>query len=181
MDIFKERRSIRKFKNQKIALDDLKYIADCGRLAPSGANTQPLKFYILTKDTKSIFECTKWAGAIDWNPTFEESPDAYIAILVDTDIKSNCDIDVGIAGTAMTYAAESIGISSCWLGAIDREKLTQILNLPENLKLSHLIGFGYADQRSVEVAFLDSTKYKMDENGVIYVPKRSFEEVVTIK
>ena len=184
MDIFKERRSIRKFRQEKISPELLDYIADCGRLAPSGANLQPLQFCIITEKVKEIFPHTKWAGYLpEWSPTENEAPVAYIAIIGDKSIKENGDfeLDAGIAGTAMTYAAESKGISSCWLASIDRPKISEILGLFENQKLLYLIGFGYKDQESNYCDMSDGIKYTMDENGNITVPKRTFKSVVSYK
>lgn len=182
MEIFTKRRSVRKFKSSLVNYADLKHIADCGRLAPSPANLQPLKFHIITKKSAEIFEQVKWAGYLpDWNPDPEDAPPAYIAILGDTDIKQNgeFELDAGIAGCAMTFAAESLGLSSCWLGAINREKISEILKLSENLKLLYVIAFGYAAQESEAVPFDGSIKYTMDENGKIHVPKRAFNDVIT--
>lgn len=184
MDIFKERRSIRRFTQEKISPELLDYIADCGRLAPSAANMQPVKLCIITEKAKEIFPLTKWAGYLpDWSPSPNESPVAYIAIIGDTDIKANGDfeLDAGIIGAAMTYAAESKGISSCWLGAIDRKEISKLLELKENYKLLYLIGFGYKNQESSMTDMSDSIKYTMDEKGKITVPKRSFKSVVSYK
>ncbi len=183
MDIFTKRRTVRKFKNTVIDIEKLKYIADCGRLAPSPANLQPLRFHIITKKSSEIFNHVKWAGYLpDWNPSSADAPPAYIAITGDTDIKQNgeFELDAGIAGCAMTYAAESIGISSCWLGAIDRAKISEIIGLPETLKLLYVIAFGYANQESTPEAFDGSVKYTMDEQGKIHVPKRNAADIITI-
>jgi len=182
MDIFKERRSIRKFTQEKISPELLDYIADCGRLAPSGANLQPVKLCIITEKVKEIFPHTKWAGYLpDWSPSEDEAPTAYIAIIGDSDIKPNGDfeLDAGIVGTAMTYAAESKDISSCWLGSIDRPEISKILSLKENEKLLYLIGFGYKDQESTMTDNSQTVKYTMDEKGKITVPKRSFKDIVS--
>ena len=50
MDLFKaieKRRSIRKFKPEPVAKDDLKKILEAGRLAPSGGNRQPWYFIVV--------------------------------------------------------------------------------------------------------------------------------------
>ena len=40
IDVIKKRRSVRKFeKGKRISVESLKRIVDCGRWAPSGANT----------------------------------------------------------------------------------------------------------------------------------------------
>lgn len=186
MDIFKERRSIRSFRQSKLKKEDLDYIADCARVAPSGANLQPIKFCIITEKAAEIFPFVKWAGYLpEWTPKKDEAPTAYIAILGDKNIKSdNFELDAGITGAAIVYSAESRGISSCWLGAIDRGKISELLGLSENLKLLYLIALGEANQESEEIPMddekseKDRVKYEMDEKGKVFVPKRSFAETV---
>lgn len=186
MDIFKERRSIRSFKDEALKKEDLDYIADCARLAPSAANLQPLKLCVVTEKAAEVFEYTKWAGYLEaWNPKKDEAPPAYIALLGDLSVKSDgFDLDAGIAGAAVCYAAQSLGISSCWLGAIDRKKISELLELSSDLKLLYLIALGKANQKSFVCSLCEETdkkeavKYKMNDEGVVFVPKKSFESTV---
>jgi len=46
-DLILKRRTIRRFKQQQIDEALLKKIANAGRLAPSGANLQPLEFVVI--------------------------------------------------------------------------------------------------------------------------------------
>lgn len=186
MDIFKERRSIRSFKGEPLKKEDLDYIADCARLAPSAANLQPIKFCIVTEKAEEIFEYTKWAGYLpNWNPKKSEAPPAYIALLGDLSVKSDgFDLDAGICGAAVCYAAQSKGISSCWLGAIERDKIAETLELSKDLKLLYLIALGVAKQKSCAVPLCENldakeaVKYKMNEEGVVFVPKKNFDSAV---
>ena len=59
IDIIKKRRSVRKFeKGKTISVESLKRIVDCGRWAPSGANTQCFDFVVIN-DKKMINKTTK--------------------------------------------------------------------------------------------------------------------------
>ena len=59
IDIIKKRRSVRKFeKGKTISVETLKRIVDCGRWAPSGANTQCFDFVVIN-DKKMINKTTK--------------------------------------------------------------------------------------------------------------------------
>ncbi len=183
-DIFKNRRSIRKFKRRDIDKNILNYIADAARLAPYPANLQPVKLCIVREKADEVFGCIKWAGYLpDWAPEKSEAPATYIAILGDRDIKKNeeFELEAGIAGTAISFAAEKCGVSSCWLGAIDRAKISGILDLPDNLKLMYVIALGYADQESEAYDSNETVRYSMDSNGKIHVPKRDFNSVVFYK
>ena len=59
IDVVKKRRSVRKFeKGKTISFESLKRIVDCGRWAPSGANTQCFDFVVIN-DKKMINKTTK--------------------------------------------------------------------------------------------------------------------------
>ena len=58
-EVIKKRRSVRKFEPGKtVSKDTLKRIVDCGRWAPSGANTQCFDFIVI-KDKEMINSTTK--------------------------------------------------------------------------------------------------------------------------
>lgn len=52
-DVFKNRRSIRKFKNISISHDTIESLINSARLAPSAKNRQPWKFMIVKDKTKN--------------------------------------------------------------------------------------------------------------------------------
>lgn len=182
-DAIKSRRSIRKFRQEPIPAEILMKLVDCARMAPYPMNLQPLKFAILSDEKllEEIYPCTRWAGFLeDGFPKEGERPTAYILMLGDTEIKKNSDfqVEVGAAGTTITLAAVEEGIASCWLGAINRDKIREILGIPENLTVLDLIALGYPAQESQAVPMVDGDfKYYMREE-TLQVPKRSLEEVL---
>lgn len=180
MDIFKERRSIRKFKKDSVPKEIIDYVIDCARLAPTGGNKQPLKYFVITKNAKNIFSYVKWASYLpEFNPSLDDAPPCYIAICADlNEKKDGFELDAGICGSVITYSAESKGISSCWLGAIDREKISETIKLPKDLKLLYLIALGYKAHESKTYDCDETIKYEADENEDFKVPKKSFESIV---
>ncbi len=48
MEVIKKRRSIRKYKSDPVSQEDIDYILEAARLAPSWANTQCWKFIVVT-------------------------------------------------------------------------------------------------------------------------------------
>ena len=178
-----KRRSIRKYKQDKIEESVLKKLVNAARMAPYGANLQPLKFCIVSDRnvTDQIFENTKWAAYIrpEGTPKKGEEPVAYIVILCDKDIKkTGYDTDAGIAGVSIILAAVEEGLGSCWLGAIDRENIRQILNIPQKYDIHSLIALGYPAEEPVAEDMDNSIKYYKDKNGVLHVPKRKLEDVI---
>ncbi len=178
------RRTIRKFKQTQIDTAELHELIDCARLAAYGANLQPLKFRTITDrgEVSKIFPHIKWAGYLpDGGPKEGEEPTAYVAVLGDTDIKTNgaFETDAGAAVTNMMLRATELSLGTCWLGAIDREKISSELNLPENLRLLYLLAVGVPMQESRACDMKNGdVKYFEDKDGVINVPKRSLEEII---
>ncbi len=183
MQAIKTRRSIRKFEQISISTEILIDVIDGARLAPYPANIQPLKFAVVNdiETTTAIFECTKWAGYLtDGAPKENEQPAAYIVILGDRNIKADGDFkcEVGIAGSHIVIGAMEYGVASCWIGAVKRDKVAEILKLPENLNVQDIVALGYPMQKSKSVEMTDNVKYYLDEKGILNVPKRSMDEII---
>ena len=117
MDVFsliKSRRTIRKFEQKPISEEQLKMYVDAARVAPSGANLQPLKYVIVQNAdmTDKLFPLLKWAGylAPDYNPKEDEKPTAYIVVCVDEEIrKSGFEQDAGAANQKGRNLFHSLG------------------------------------------------------------------------
>ena len=166
-EAIKNRRTIRKFEQKPVSKDDLIKLIDLTRYAAYGANLQPLKFAVMDNPDE-IYPLTRWAN---------ERPLHYIAILGDTSIKKNFETDAGAAITTMMLAAEEMGLATCWLGAIDRDKIKEMLKT--DYQVLYLLAVGYPAQKSKIIDIEDgSIKYFEDENGVINVPKRSLDEII---
>lgn len=178
-----KRRTIRKFKQEQIRTEILKKLVDAARVAPQGANMQPLKYVIVNEKVlvDELFPTTAWAGYIRpaGDPGQDERPVSYIVVLVDTDIKkAGYDVDAGAAVENLLLAACEEELGSCWLGAIDREKIKEILNIPEKYIIHTMIALGYPSEEPVTEDEKGTIKYYKDELGVLHVPKRKLEDIM---
>jgi coenzyme F420-0:L-glutamate ligase / coenzyme F420-1:gamma-L-glutamate ligase len=54
VDVFKHRRSIRKFQSRPVPLETIRDILDTARYAPSAHNAQPWRFLVLTETTAKL-------------------------------------------------------------------------------------------------------------------------------
>jgi nitroreductase len=129
---------------------------------------------------KKVFKATRWAGSLpDYTPSDNEAPTAYIAILLDKNIKESPGHDAGIAAMSISMVAFDEGIASCMLGGIDRVVLRMVLEVPEHLDILLLVALGYAAEKQIaDEAEGGNIKYWLDENGVIHVPKRPVNEIL---
>jgi len=183
-DTILSRRSIRRYKQKPIQFDILKRLVNAARLAPSGANLQPLEFIII-KDRKlceNIFETIGWAGYIKpkWTPKPEERPTAYIAIIVNNTSNPWYQRDVGLASANIVLTAEEAGIGSCILCKINKVQIKKILKIPDGKEVDSVISLGYKDEESVVEDLKDSVEYWRDENQILHVPKRKLTDILHI-
>ena len=183
-DIIVNRRTIRKFLQKPIPDELLEKYVNAGRLAPSAANRQPLKYKIVNSENivQKMLKMVKWAAYISpmGNPGKGEEPVAFIAVCADLNIrKDGYETDLGAAVQNIIISAEADGIGSCWMGAIDYGEITKLLGLSENLKLLCVVALGYKAEDPKEcLVENDNIKYYKDQDGILNVPKRSLEEVL---
>ena len=178
------RRSIRQFRQRPLAGAILRKLINAARLAPSAANLQPLEFIIIIdKDIGAkIFPCLKWAGYISpyGTPQPGKRPVAYIAVLVNEHRArpEYADYDVGAAAENILLAARGEGIGSCWLQAINRDKIKKILSISGDYRLDSIICLGYPAESPTIEQCKGSVKYWKDKAGTLHVPKRSVNQVI---
>ncbi len=175
------RRSIRKFKREKIKTEVLRELIDDARLAPSGANLQPVKYIAVNKPDicEKLFANIKWAGytAPLGVPGKDEAPAAYIAVIVDKTIRENGDNDASYAESNIVLSAWDKGIGSCIIGAFIKKEADKILTIGDTEYIHNLVALGYPAQESVYEDNDETVKYYLDENGNFHVPKRTADKV----
>jgi nitroreductase len=165
-------------------MNTLNELVNLGRLSASAANMQPLKYVMCCDPEKNaeIFSCLTWAAYLkDWpGPVEGERPAGYIVMLGDTSIAKDFWCDHGIAGQSILLGAREKGLAGCMLGAINREKLRDILNLGEHLKILLVLALGVPREEVVIEAVGEdgSIRYWRDGRGVHHVPKRSLQDII---
>lgn len=182
--LIRGRRSVRRFQQKKILLDQLDKYVDVARLAPSAANLQPLEYIIIHRPEhlNPVFETLKWAGYIRplGNPPEKERPVAYIVVLVNTEIKKKgYKKDIGAAIENIILCALADGVGSCWISSIEREHLALLLDIPPSHLISDVIALGYPNENPVAVEMTTgSIEYFKDEDGCLNVPKRNLNDIL---
>lgn len=177
------RRTIRQFKAVPISRPILEKIVNAARLAPSAANLQPLEYVVVDEEDtcQKIFPCLKWAAYISpqGNPKPGQEPVAYVVTLVNTMIREKgYEYDVGAAMENMILAAWGEGIGSCWIISIERDKVREILQIPDNYRIDAILSLGYPAEKPVVEELKDSCRYWKDESDTLHVPKRKLQTIV---
>lgn len=185
MDVYEaivKRRSIRRFKPKPIDPDVLEKLVNAARIAPSSANLQPLEYIIVNegKALSEVFSCLKWAGYIvpRRDPPEGKRPQAYIVVLVNTFISKVAQRDVGAAVENIILTAVEAGVSSCWLGAINRRRLREILKVPPQYRIDSVVALGYPDEAPLMEEATNSIKYYLNSNDCLHVPKRPLKKIL---
>ncbi len=132
-----ERRSIRRFLPKPVEEEKILKILEACRWAPSARNLQPWELIVIN-DREILKELAKLAP---YGSFISEAP---LAIAIITDPSSKWHI---IDGTLLTQnlmlAAWSLGLGTCWIGTMDREKAKEILGVPKEKHLLTVIPIGY--------------------------------------
>ena len=178
------RRSIRKFQQEPIAPELLRELVRLAALSPSGANLQPLKFCILSKPDlcEKFFNYTHWAGYLtNGAPREGERPTAYLLVLGDNEIRKHCELDAGIALGTIGLAAESMGLATCLIGALDREQIYHLLGLPKRYEIHVAVAIGRAAMQAETCEMHGGDVRYFYEGERFFVPKRPLSEVLLLE
>ena len=131
------RRSIKVYKNEQIKAEELQTILEAGKFAPSAMNEQPWHFTVvqnkevlqkITDVTKEVYEESgipayeQRAKVENFSP-FYNAP-TYIIVSADENALAP-QADSAAALGNLLIAAESLGIGSSWIHAIDFAHTTE--------------------------------------------------------
>ena len=184
-DLVARSRSFRRFDEEvAVTITILRELVDLARLSPSGANRQPLKFYLATEPAlnERIFPCLGWAGYLkEWDgPEEGERPTGYVVILGDKEISQNFGVDHGIAAQSIMLGAAERELGGCIIASIDRDRLREALELNERYEILLVLALGKPAETVVvePVGEEGEIKYWRDEEGIHHVPKRELEELI---
>lgn len=187
MKFLRGRRTYRRFEQRPVAPEILTEAVDAARIASCGANRQTVRYIIVESAdaVAAVQPLVHWAAYLppeQGAPKPDELPTAFIAILQDDNLPGASDVDVGLALGSLTAAAWAHGVGSCIMGAINRPALTELLALPEGVRLCYMVALGYPSHESHLVSMQDGdVKYYLDDNRDFCVPKRGMEEVLLKK
>ncbi|MDD3642873.1 MAG: nitroreductase family protein [Candidatus Krumholzibacteria bacterium] len=178
-------RSVRRFDGSApVGIETLERLVALARLAPSGANRQPLRFWLSCDPALNgeIFACLSWAGYLeDWDgPAPGERPAAYMVILHDTEVAEGYGCDHGIAAQTIMLGAAAGGLGGCIIGSVDRERLARVLDLADRYRILLVLALGFPGE-TIEVEDVGDDgdiRYWRDAGGAHHVPKRALEDLI---
>ncbi|MCR4429272.1 MAG: nitroreductase family protein [Caldiserica bacterium] len=149
-EAIKNRRSIRRFKKEKIPEEDLRsLVLESGIWAPSGGNAQTWRFLIITDE--KILKKIKLVS-----PGLLGDPPSLIVICHDMSLAQRKGgrlgeavlslMDTAMAAQNIMLQAYSMGFGTCPIASFHPEAIKQILNLPAYFSPQLIISVGIPDE-----------------------------------
>lgn len=126
-------RTYRRFDEARpVPRELLEALVDVARLAPTGNNTQTLRFHLSTEpgEVAAVLSHHRWAGLLaDWDgPEEGARPTAYVSVLGPAGARKNAirNQDAGIAAQTLALAARAAGLGCCMVASFDAHLMEAI-------------------------------------------------------
>lgn len=151
MDLLRERRSIRKYRDKVVEKEKIKKILAAGRMAPSGKNKKPWEL-LVTMDREIL---NKLAHVKPKGGLFLAESPAAIVVIGREKVSDTWIEDCSIAATFMQLEAHNQGLGTCWVqmrGRFTSEKMDaearvrEILGIDEEIRVLCVLSIGYSDE-----------------------------------
>lgn len=166
-NVLRERFSVRRYKNAPIPEAKLNTILEAGRIAPTAANYQCQRIYVLKskeaiEKIRSITKCAFDAPVVliigydkneQWKNPFEDGV-------------TSGEQDASIVATHMMLKAWDLGIGSCWVDYFPPTETAKAFDLPESFKPVLLLPLGYAAD-GVKPAKLHKDKKPLEDTVTV--------------
>ena len=161
-------------KNYVVSRAELERIVGvCSRI-PSGCNQQVLRFFLVTKESGAdrVLPLIRLGAALPelHLPLSGTEPEAFIICCSTAKESKLVDIDLGIALQSMALKAVEMGLNTLMIGAFNREKLQEALQLPLEPLMLLAVGKGI-DRIELVLTDEEAPRAYYRKEGVHYVPK----------
>ncbi len=147
-----KRKSCRKYTAQKVEKEVIIDLIKTMQTSPSACNSQPYKC-VVTQDEMAfsihkaimnpLLPINRFTKDVSTFVVVCETPAKLMRGL--NDQQKYAQMDLGIAVSTFCYAAADVGLATCIIGSFNEEKVKELLNIPEEIKVRLIISLGYAD------------------------------------
>lgn len=157
LSAIKTRRSVRNFKSKPVTDAVIKQLIDAARMAPSGNNAQPSCYVVVS--SKKTKEKLRRAGVFYQSFVYDApaivvccaNPNIYKSIASvkswDGPNEERAIRDLSIASSYLVLRATELGLGTCYIGWVKRNKIKKVLNIPKSYIVPYVIVVGYAAER----------------------------------
>jgi nitroreductase len=151
LDILRERRSIRRYKDIEIETEKINLLKEAALRSPSSRGINSWRFLFVTDKSKlEELSMAKESGS-----SFLKGASLGVVVCA---AQGESDVwveDCSIAAIILQLAGQSLGLGSCWIQIRNRmqssnltseDYIKRVLGLPENFNVESMISFGYPDE-----------------------------------
>ena len=148
-DVIKKRHSVRSYTNFPPSGRDIEKVLEVANMAPSAGGLRSRSIMVIRKGSKTaaLAEAAggqKFVGEASFVMVFCADTDR-IRAYGDRGKDLYCIQDTAAAVQNALLKAADIGIGSCWVGAFDPDKVTEIMGLPDHLIPQAIVPLGYEE------------------------------------
>lgn len=145
LELARNRRSVRKFKDEPVDAELLRQILEAARAAPTAANNQPVRL-IVVQSAEAQEKLSHAANCYGAPVSVVVCADRSRAWKRPFDGKSTAGIDASILTDHMMLCAASLGLASVWICYFKPDIVRKEFSLPESLEPVNILALGHADE-----------------------------------
>ena len=147
MELAAARYSVRAYQQEQIEDEKLQKILEAGRLAPTAANRQPQRIYVLKSPeamekarsvTRMMYNAPMallvcYDSDVSWKATVNTFGEDY----------EGGEVDAAIVTTSMMMQATELGVGTLWVRGFSAGKASEAFQLPEQIHPVCFLLLGY--------------------------------------
>ena len=154
LELTAKRQSDRAYLSKDVTEEQLDYILQAARWAPSACNAQPWKIIVVDNpETRSKIADATSEKLVAMNQFTKQAPLHLVVVEENANFTSNFGgwvkkkhfplIDIGILAEHICLAAADIGLGSCMIGWFDETKIRKLLAVPTSKRIVLVITIGH--------------------------------------
>ena len=148
IDLLRNRRSARDVESRAVEEEKVELLKEAALRSPSSRSFNPGEFIFVDHEEtlRDLARCKEHgAGFLSRAPL-------AVVVLGDTGRSDTCIEDCSIAAITLQYAAESLGLSSCWCqvrlraqpgSGLAEDYVRELLGVPQHYLVECVVGIGY--------------------------------------
>ncbi|MEM0075560.1 MAG: nitroreductase family protein [Conexivisphaerales archaeon] len=132
---------VREFSKNEVPFELQKKVLEAARQAPSAYNKQAWHFILINNK-----ELLRKIGELAQTGRYISDSAFAVAVCIDPNYPQYI-IDSARCIQGMMIAAWGLGLGSCWVGMLDRERISELLHIPKEFRIISVIPFGYPSKK----------------------------------